>query len=314
MSGKKAPVPKWSRVLLALGAPVLLGAAVFFCRAPVVLVNDDAFTLLYGEKRALAARLVLSLTLFRPVKTLSVAPGAGPDLVARSAEGLSSRPRGVFFPYRYREGARRYLKDRPGFPVVVLAGRQDLEEPALSGAEEEPLWIRTDTRTDLYRAGAIAGILSGKSGGAAVLYHYSPADDETRAFTRGFTGRGRPAGALFFAPEAGSAGDPPPWGAAEPGCVVAMGGAGPYLGEGRAPLVLFTWLDPALAPAHGMVIFDDSPWAQLGPALKLLKTGGQNGSVPSRIVLLDGLRAMKQEYLAINKQKNVKYDSGSGDN
>ncbi|MDR2071962.1 MAG: hypothetical protein LBP60_00820 [Spirochaetaceae bacterium] len=302
--------PGWSRILPALAVPALL-TAVFFCRAPVVLVTDDAFTLLYGEKRALTARLMLSLTLFRPIKTLAVAPGAGPDLVARSAAGLSSRPRGVFFPYRYREGARRYLKNRPGFPVAVLAGRQ---EPEISGSGEEPLWIRTDTRTDLYRAGAMAGMLTGKDGGFAVLYHRPPEDGDTRAFTRGFTGQGRPAGALFFVPEAGFSGDPPPWGIVEPGCVVAVEGAGPYLAEGRVPLVLFTWLDPALIPAHGAVVFDDSPWAQLAPALKLLNAEAKTGSVPSRIVLLDGLRAMKREYLAIHKLKTVKYNLESADN
>ncbi|MDR2211028.1 MAG: hypothetical protein LBO65_06115 [Spirochaetaceae bacterium] len=314
--GKKAPEKIFTAVQrglapagLVLAGLVLVLTGIFFCRAPVILVEDEAFTLLYGKKRAFSAALALSLALFRPVKTAVVAPGAGPDLAAQAAAGLSPRPWGVFFPYRYREGARRYLRNRPGFPVAVLAGRQGAEESP--GAGGEPLWIGTDTGTDLYRAGAAAGILTKKAGGTAVLYHTEPAEDQRRAFTGGFTGQGRPEGALVFVSQAGSAEDPALPGT--PGCVVLAGEGGASMREAAAPLVLFTWLDPALVPRQGMLIFDDSPWAQLGPALELLKKG-ENGAVPSQMVVLDSLRAMKQEYLAINSLKTLKYNSKNTDN
>jgi hypothetical protein len=286
---------RFGRGILAFVVALALGGTVFLCRPPVVLVGDRAFTLVYGEKRSRARQLVLSVLLFRPVKTVTLAEGAGPDLAAQAAAARSRRPRGVFFPYRYREGARRYLRDRPGAPVVVLGGRRDAlaEGP---GEGPEPLWLYTDTLTDMYRAGAIAGVLAGE--GTPALYREGLSEAEKAAFSRGL-GRSP----LFSGPVRDAA------------CVV-LGGPGDdyFREETSAPLVLFTWTDPAFVPRTTAAVFDDSPWTQLRAGLELLKKGEGEGRVPSEIRVFLRAKEQKAEYKAVNRLKTLKYSDETADN
>ncbi|MDR1307334.1 MAG: hypothetical protein LBK74_07150 [Treponema sp.] len=286
-----------ARGALAFVIAAALAGTVFLCRRPVVLVGDRAFNLVYGEKRSRTRQLALSVLLFRPVRTVTLAGGAGPDLAAQAAAGRSRRPYGVFFPYRYREGARRYLRDRPGAPVVVLGGRPQDNRAEGPGEGPEPLWLYTDTLTDMYRAGAIAGVLAGE--GTPGLYRDGLSEAERAAFSRGLDREGF----LFSGPVRDAA------------CVV-LGGRGDeyFLEETTAPLVLFTWTDPALVPRTAAAVFDDSPWTQLRAGLEMLKKGEAEGRVPSEIRVFLRTKEQKEEYSALNRLKTLKYSGETADN
>ncbi|MDR2470553.1 MAG: hypothetical protein LBD09_00395 [Treponema sp.] len=259
-----------ARAGLAAAALAVLGAAVFTGRRPVILLEDRPFILLYGENRALFRRLALSLVLFRPVLTVEIAAGAGPDTAARAAAARSRRPRAVFFPYRYREGARRYLAERPGFPVFILGGRNPPDRPpsgAVPGAAgPEPRWVCTDTRTDELRA----GVLAERSGARVVRSRED------------------------------------------------FAAAGP-----DTPLILFTWQDPALVPRKTLAVFDDAPWTQIGPALKLPEAADRGpergplspeGLIPSEMLLFWGRGERKMSDLELKSLKTLKYNEGNTDN
>ncbi|MDR2049877.1 MAG: hypothetical protein LBP69_10530, partial [Treponema sp.] len=128
---------RFVRALFAVFCGLAVVASAFFSRRPVVLVTDFAFTALYGEQRAAVKKICLSALLFRRVKTAFVTESAGPDLVSLAARMASARPYAVFFPYRYRDGALRYITDYPGVSAAVLAGRErpsetDYPGPAVS--------------------------------------------------------------------------------------------------------------------------------------------------------------------------------------
>jgi len=294
---------------------VFVLTAVFFCRKPVILVSDRAFTVLYGERRALVKRLTLSLSLFRPIKTIEIAEGAGPDLAAQGAASLSGRPFAVFFPYRYREGARRYLRDRPGSPVVVLGGRRRGPElpSGTGGADDtgiepdEPLWIWTDTEADLYRAGIFAGLAAQDEGfynQGIALYGEGLGEAEKTAFQKGLE-KQQWYGSLLFSPESTA----PPL-----VCAVALTDFH-YNEEGEIhSLILFSWLDPVLAPRMTLAVFDDSPWVQIGAALKILKEGGQGRLIPSNIIVPGGDKTLKIVKNRINRIKTLIYKGENADN
>jgi hypothetical protein len=72
--------------------------------------------------------------------------------------------------------------------------------------------------------------------------------------------------------------------------------------EFRAPpLLLFSWMDPAFAPDETVLIFDDSPWAQLIPALRMLKEGESRGLIPSEIRVLN----QKDRFSMLKKLKTL---------
>jgi hypothetical protein len=290
------------RAALVLVGVLALATAVFLCRRPVILVHDRAFNLLYGEKRSRSRQAALSAALFRPVRTVTLAEGAGPDLAAQAAASRSRRPYGVFFPYRYREGARRYLRDRPGAPVAVLGGRpaDSRGRAEKTGEGAEPLWLYTDTLTDMYRAGAFAAVLAGT--GVPALYRDGLTEAETTAFSRGLTDQGWAGSPVFFGPVRSAA------------CVV-LGGRGDdyFQEESEAPLVLFTWTDPALIPRTAAAVFDDSPWAQLEAGLEMLKKG-EGSPIPSEITVFIRTKEQKTVYTILNQLKTLRYREENTDN
>jgi hypothetical protein len=100
-----------------------------------------------------------------------------------------------------------------------------------------------------------------------------------------------------------------------PACVVLLGKEDPYLYEWpEASLLLFTWTDPALLPRRTMAVFDDSPWAQLGPALELFKKGESGGFITSEIRFLEPKKELKEGNFDINRLKTLKYEPINTDN
>jgi hypothetical protein len=304
--------PPFAALLLAASLGIAL-TAVFFCRKPVILITDAPFIQLYGKERDRRARIVLSIRQFRRVKTAVIAAEAGPDLVAQAALSLSRRPYAVFFPYRYREGADRYLKERPHFFVFVLGGRNRPDTKP-----DQPWWFCADSVTDMYRAGLLTGelALQEPEKGAAALYYDKLDDGETAAFKQGLTDQGwqgdpflsnNAETTLRFLREKTT-------------CLVIYKKGDIRFYDETGKSVLFSWMEPAFMPGRAAAVFDDSPWAQLGPALKLLKkeklAPGMTGFslVPSKFTVLKGNFGQKKGNFGINRIKYLKYVDKNTDN
>jgi hypothetical protein len=260
---------------------------VFFSRPPVVLVTDSAFTVFYGKQRSVVKKISLSALFFRQVKTALVAESAGPDLVSLAARTASAQPHAVFFPYRYRDGALRYIRDYPDVAVAVLGGREKPSETP--GPEDDTggnglAWYSTDVLTDFYRGGFCAGLLAIPDGEivvqagtitseqrSALLQGVKESSNQETAPRVRFTGRDFPEGMAC--------------------AVLASGGEAFFREAPVIPFVLYSWLDPAVVPAETAVLFSDSPWETLPEALKLLESGQFGGAIPSNIQVLGGKTA-----------------------
>ena len=300
------------RIALSVFTLILLLAILFFCRRPVILVSDRAFDILYGQGRSQCKRISLSLNLFRPIKVISIAEGAGPDLVVRGVMSLSRQPLAVFFPFRYKEAARHYLDKMPGSRAVILAGRKlpeyGYEAEASQGSTAIPLWINTDTVTDLYRAGIIAGIFTQYDNlvpwQGIALVHEGLGEEEKSAFVRGLEAQ-QWAGTPVFLSDLT---------VKDLSCAVVLKDFHFYGEESARSLIFFTWLDPALASDKTRAIFDDSPWAQIGPVLKNIRKGKQDGLIPSEIILNRGDKEHNDVYNEINRIKILKLKAENADN
>ena len=289
-----------------------LPAIAFFSRKPVLLVTDTPFELLYGEKRSKQRQYSLSLQLFRWIKTIRIAEDAGPDLVAQAAASLSRRPFAAIFPYRYREGAQRYFRDRPHLNVIILGGRNSDKNPVSShNSEPAPLWLFTDTETDLFRAGAISGLFAlGEGVGThwdIALYMEEPGEMEKMAFNRGVA-EYWPAGPLF-SPELGEN---------SLVCAVLVNNFRISMEDIPRSLIFFSWMDPLMASGNTLALFDDSPWSQMKAALALLQSGIDNSPginlIPSEIILTGQEMMPKNLQFEVNKVKNLRYWQENADN
>lgn len=268
---------------------VLFAVLAFFLRTPLVMITDAPFENLYGQRRGRLRALELSARLFRQVKTVEIADNAGPDLVVFAVEEVSSRPWRVLFPYRYYEGALRYARRFPERAVAVLGGREE----ALFGGGEV-VFISTDIESDYYRAGRAAAILAGE--GNILFFQDFPVHPETAvSFRQGLReeGYGKEPILIWSFPDS-----------VIPGvsCIVSTSIL-PFYGEKgpAAPLILFSWLDPALTPAEAVVIFDDSPWALALPALESLSRPGGGGSLPSDALVIKKQVLEKKIFQSIKK-------------
>ena len=66
-------------------------------------------------------------------------------------------------------------------------------------------------------------------------------------------------------------------------CAVLTSSGSEYLDKNpKIPLILFTWLDPAIAAREVVAIFDDSPWAMVVPAVRMAMEGQAEGLIPSK--------------------------------
>jgi hypothetical protein len=257
-------------VLAAVFAVLVVTAAAFRIRSPVLLVTDAPFEDLYGRGRSRAKRLELSLSFFRRIKTVEIAGDAGAEVAAFAAEAAAASPYCVLFPYRYYQGARRYVRRFPQVPVAVLGGRG-------RNGEGIPGFIPTDTAADFYRAGRCAAVLAREG---TVLVVGDPAPAEREAFLAGL--RVRDYGGI---PQYAAGVDAV---SLRADCMIIAGsGSLPLAQYSRAPLVLFSWVDPALTPRECQVIFDDSPWALAAEAVKIA-VRGDFGPLPSEALVLKG--------------------------
>ncbi|GHV61605.1 hypothetical protein AGMMS49587_06180 [Spirochaetia bacterium] len=268
------------RSIFILAAIILILAFLagfFFSRSPALILSDASFDALYGPRRALIAQARLSLGLFRPVKKVLLAESAGPDAAVFALEEASRRPFGAILPARYGRGGQRYAEAHPDVPVAVIEGR------GRGGAniEENLRYIAADAGTDAYRAGRCAAILA-QAGGAAdgdgggILFFQ---DEQNFPFNResflaGLREEGFMKDPVFLSLNSNYSSYE------NISCVVLTGASPHFLDRNiKVPVILFSWLDPALTSANVRLVFDDSPWALAFRAFRAEK------SLPSDIII-----------------------------
>jgi hypothetical protein len=252
-------------------------AGVFLLRSPVLIVTDASFNSLYGSMRARFSGFGCSLVLGRRVIPVPVSEGASPDVVVLAVGAVASSPHAVLFPYRYYEAGRQYKEDFPGVPVLVLGSKAE-EVPAGEGLVP----VYADRETDFYRAGLCAAFLSreGNHGDVLVFSDGTIPAGEREAFLEGLRAQGFIRNPVYV----GLTSDYQNY--QDVSCVVLAGPATRFFAENRGvPVLLFSWLDPALTPAEVKVIFDDSPWALAVGAVKAAEGGAEKGVLPSRSLI-----------------------------
>jgi len=277
---------------------VTLGG-VFWLRSPVLVVTDPSFNQLYGSLRLTIKGAITSAGFFRRVISVTVAESAGPDLMALALEGSSRTPMAVLFPFRYLNGAQYYKESHPNVPVLVGGGGNPnpREETAIS-------FVRTDTAQDLYRAGLCAANLTGGGKGVLVFTDGVLADANRKAFQEGLRNQGFTGDPVYVNASADYSAY------SNIGCVVVDGPAVKFMDRNLAiPVILFSWVDPAITPRSVKLIFDDSPLAMAARLLRPLPPPGEI-FVPSEPVALGDRIEGKKDFRYIqglikeNFQKN----------
>jgi hypothetical protein len=246
----------------------------------VLIITDGSFNSLYGSARTRFSIFGNSAALRRRVITAPVSEGAAPGVVVLAAEAASPSPHAVLCPYRYYEAGRQYKEKFPGVPVLIL-GAGEGELPAGTGL----IPVYADRKIDLYRAGLCAAFLAREGENGDVLVFSGPAmpAGEKEAFLEGLRAGGFTKNPVY----AGLNVDYQNYRGVS--CAVLTGPAERFLAENRGiPVLLFSWLDPALTPAEVKVIFDDSPWALAAGAVKAVERGAGEGVLPSRPLIPRG--------------------------
>jgi len=241
-------------------------AGVFLHRSPVLIVTDSSFMAVYGQKRLKEIESRLSRKLFRKIIPVYVDENAGPDIVSFAVEDTSQNPLAVLFPHRYMEGAEYYKENHPDIAVYVTSGRNHS-----STAKEAVSFVRTDIKTDLYRAGLCAALLAGEEN-IVVISSGTVSDENKEAFTEGLLAQGYTGTTVYRSPgyNFSSGGDL--------GCAVMLGQAGEFFAKRpTTPVILFSWADPDIVPRSVKVIFDDSTYALaykgFGPVIPITENG-----------------------------------------
>jgi len=264
---------------------------VFFLRSPVLVVTDTSFYQLYGSRRFRLAVMRNSLELFRRVITVNVAETAMPDVITLVVEEAFPAPWAVLFPQRYIDAARLFNDRRPEVPVLVMWGRNPLP-PALR--DTGVVFVRTDTATDLYRAGLSAAVLSCETLEMLFFTDGSLRDGYREAFEQGLLNRGFTNTTFFLDASMEHTAY------SSIGCVVIAGPALRFLEWGLdIPVILFSWIDPASTPRSVRMIFDDSPLALASRALRAFYPAAEEILVPSRPAILSDRIEEREEIRAL---------------
>ena len=273
-SALKKTLPLIIVLLLAVSS-----AGVFFLRSPVLIVTDASFNHIYGAQRLTLALVRNSLELFRRLVFVPVYEQAGPDIIALVVERAARSPYAVLFPQRYVDGARIFRDRHPHVPVLVMWGRNPLPQAYV---QTGLVFVRTDSATDLYRAGLTAAALVPEAKKVLFFVDGTLEDQYREAFREGLRNQGFSEDPVYVDPaymEYLPDGDI--------GCVVLLGLALEFLEQNpEIPVILFSWIDPALTPRSVRIVFDDSPPAVAVKALRAFSPGAREIFVPSRPTVL----------------------------
>jgi len=304
-------------VILGGVCAALAASVVIFCiRPPVLVVTDVPFLLLYGKSHLRQQQIAASLALFRRVKPIMVADGAGSDVVSIAIQGAARQPSCVLFPRNRTDAALRFHEQFPETPVVLFRGLVPVSEmPSPNGF----LCVYGTNRSiDLYRAGLFAGILgkipaksvkkvkkqdesaefSAPSGSKTyVLWQDSHVQTMERdLFSRGIREKD-PESVIIFA---NFINDMPDMGIIS--CAVLTNAGAEYLGKNpRMPLILFSWLNPEFAAREIVVLFDDSAWALAVPAVRMAVRQQAEGTIPSKPLIFSAKIANNSVFRTLKK-------------
>ena len=288
----------WKTKIILL-AVILIPVLVFFAirgaflnRPPLVVVTDASFKTLYGPKRLEKIEKRLSYRLFRRIIPVYVDENAWRDQVSLAAEDAYENPMAVLFPHRYTGGSEYYKENHPDTPVYVFSGRNQS-----SRAREPVSFVRTDIKTDYYRAGLCAALFAGEG---SILF----ISDETvqyefrKIFIEGLL-------AQDYTKD-------PYWGRyntevstySDLSCAVIAGPVGDFFEQKPdTPVILFSWADPGYTPQTVKVIFDDSPYTLAFKAAKLFSSIESDGDGESEVFISSVPTVLKDR---IEEKKVVK--------
>ncbi|MCL2721228.1 MAG: hypothetical protein FWD47_07815 [Treponema sp.] len=269
--------------IISLVLAVFIPIFVFNTRAPVLIVFEESFILIYGQKRLDNDISRISFNSFRPVKTVIIANDSGDDIIPYAIAEISLRPYCVVFPLRFKNAAFFYREQNPAARVIILEGRGSIEENHSILNPDSGFFIyRTDIDSDFYKAGYAAAAFDNDRKGTIAVFLYPDNEQAKNAFIRGVTSENNPPQVRFytsfsdFSENTGTT------------CVVLCGAGYEYLEEKTdIPIIAFTWLDPLLTPENVTIIFDDSPLALLNRALSMIATGEEKGVISSNLTILN---------------------------
>jgi hypothetical protein len=236
-----------------------------------------------------------SLALYRPVKPVIIADDASDDILIIALAEASPRPFCVIFSLRHATAARQYREQNPEIPVVLLEGRYPSEGAnpasfAINNNETDDYFIfTTDIDLDFYRAGLAAAILDGEKNGSMAVFTETRVQTAAReAFMRALEEREKTIKPSFHTSISQFNSD------SDPSCAVIAGPGIEFFDiNSEAPVIFFTWLDLAALTDNTVVIFDDSPWVQSVPAVRMVIAGVMKGEIPSKPLILPSKNADK---------------------
>ncbi|MCL2265081.1 MAG: hypothetical protein FWC22_03465 [Treponema sp.] len=289
---------KFNKLILTaalIGIILIILFAVFQTRSPVLIVIDESFINLYGTKRLRNQTISNSLVMFRNVKTVSVANDVSDDMIPFAVQNFSSQPYCVLFPMRFAKSAEIYHALNPDIRVVILEGRnsEDINTSA------NLFRYKTDIETDFYKAGIVAASIKSpvesvnEDSDDVVIKRYMIAFLEPlfnrlhgtkvrSSFLKGINEDENPPEVWFYTAFSDY------YQILGLSCIILAGSGAEYLENTRGiPVILYSWLDPSLAPANVILIIDDSPWAQAVQAVKLAVSGEEEGLIKSKFLIPD---------------------------
>ena len=290
-------------VLAAIAIPVLY----FITSAPVLIIADHSFILLYGESRTRNELASSSMALFRPVKLVTIADDVSADIIQFAIAEVSQNPFCVIFPLRFAQAARMYREQNPGIPAVLLEGRYPQNTNPASFAigsnnNDDYFIYNTDIIRDFYLAGRAAAILDGgKNGRIAVLLESSVSAQAREAFISAFNGMEKPPQTTFYSSYTSFSNAVQR--GADLSCVVLAGIGSEYLeNQSDIPVIFFSWINLIFLPDNIVMVFNDSPFAHAVKAVEMVAAGMTTGQIVSKREVIAGKKIDKE---ILQKLQNI---------
>ena len=263
----------YKKPLIIAAGLMLVILTPFICfqtRSPVLIVSEDAFNSLYGEKRIKTEILLDSLAMFRKIKMVTVANDAGEDIVPHAISEISSKPYCVLFPFRFSRSAKLYKEQNPDIPIILLEGRSTGNVTGID------IKYKTDLENDLKNAGLAASLIA-VEGKIAVFLENTIEKQGKDAFLTGL-GEEKASEAHFFTSYSSYRQ------IQDLSCAVLAGTGGEFMeGNTEIPVIFVSWLDPKFFPVNVVMIINDSPLAQAREAVRLFAAGENEGLIRSKI-------------------------------